>query len=189
MTDITRILNQIEEGDLHASEQLLPLVYDELRRLARVRMSRESKDHTLQPTALVHEAYIRLADGEFPQQWASRRHFFAAAGEAMRRILVESARRRKQHKRGGDRQREPLDSVALLAHAEPEKLLAVNDAIDGLQKVDQQAADLVKLRYFVGLSLEDAATSIGIARSTAYKHWAYAKAYLLCEIDHQQSNE
>jgi RNA polymerase sigma factor (TIGR02999 family) len=151
-------------------------------------MAQESPDHTLQPTALVHEAYLRLVSGQATRQWDNRRHFFAAAGEAMRRILVESARRKKQLKQGGDLRREPLVDLAVPASLDPDLMLTISDAIDRLGLEDPQAAELVKLRYFVGFSLEDAADSIGIARSTAYKYWAYAKAWLQCEIDPREGN-
>jgi RNA polymerase sigma factor (TIGR02999 family) len=186
MTDVTRILSAIEQGDPHASEQLLPLIYDELRRLAAAMLAQEKPGQTLQATALVHEAYLRLVDVEKAQQWNSRGHFFAAAAEAMRRILVEQARRKGRAKRGGERKRVDLDAVDAVSLAAPEELLLINDALDQLAKEDPAAAQLVKLRYFAGLSVEEAAASLGLARSTAYEHWAYARAWLHCELHGHQ---
>jgi RNA polymerase sigma factor (TIGR02999 family) len=186
MTEITRILSAMDEGDPHAADQLLPLVYDELRKLAAHKLAHERPDHTLQATALVHEAYIRLVDVEASRHWDGRRHFFAAAAEAMRRILIEDARRRKQVKRGGGRQRVELKEGDLIDKDSSEALFAINDALDKLAQEDPEAAQLVKLRYFAGLSLEDAADMIGIPRSTAYEHWAYARARLSLELQSGQ---
>jgi RNA polymerase sigma factor (TIGR02999 family) len=185
MTEVTRILDQIQEGDLHAAEQLLPLVYDELRKLASQQITREKPGQTLQATALVHEAYVRLVDVEKAQQWNSRGHFFAAAAEAMRRILVEQARRKQRDKHGGGRQKLPLDDNLVVDNSDAEELLAINDALDQLALQDSQAAELVKLRYFSGLSIEEAAAAIGIPRSTAYVQWSFARAALrvLLETD------
>jgi RNA polymerase sigma factor (TIGR02999 family) len=178
MADVTRILDAIDRGDPHAAEQLLPLVYDELRRLAAQKLAREKPGQTLEATALVHEAYLRLVDAEMTPRWKSRSHFFAAAAEAMRRILVEQARRKNRAKHGGGRERVDLDEAALIRHAPDEQLLAIHDALDELAKEDSQAAGLVKLRFFAGLSVEQAAEALSLPRSTAYVHWAYAKASL-----------
>jgi RNA polymerase sigma factor (TIGR02999 family) len=178
MTDVTRILQAIEQGDPRAAEQLLPLVYDELRKLAAQRLAQEKPGQTLQATALVHDAYLRLVDVAKVQQWNGRGHFFGAAAEAMRRILVENARNKKRMKRGGDRKRIELDDPRL-SYAEPvDELIDVDEALELLAREDPQAAQLVKLRYFAGLSVEDAAEIVGFSRSTAYEHWAYARAWL-----------
>jgi RNA polymerase sigma factor (TIGR02999 family) len=178
MNEVTRILNAIEQGDQHASDELLPLVYDALRRLAAEKMAQESPGQTLQATALVHEVYLRLVDTERAQHWDSRGHFFAAAAEAMRRILVEQARRRSRIKRGGDRERVDFDQIELSSGAPPDELLLINDELDRLSAEEPVAGQLVKLRYFAGLSVEESADSLGIARSTAYEHWSYARAWL-----------
>jgi RNA polymerase sigma factor (TIGR02999 family) len=183
MSDVTRILSAIEQGDPSAAEQLLPLVYDELRQLAARRLAHEAPGQTLQATALVHEAYLRLVDVDKAQHWNSRRHFFAAAAEAMRRILVEQARRKKRSKHGGGRRRVPLDEVQPVYHQEADELLAIHEALDKLSAEDPQAAQLVQLRYFAGLSVEEAAETMGLPRSTAYVHWAYAKASLRVLLD------
>jgi len=185
MSDVTRILSAVEQGDPSAAEQLLPLVYDELRKLAARKLDEERCGHTLQATALVHEAYLRLVDGGRAQRWNSRRHFFAAAAEAMRRILVERARRKGRHKHGGGRQRVPLDGAQPAYHDGAAELLAIHEALDKLAAEDPQAAQLVQLRYFAGLSVEEAAEATGLPRSTAYAHWAYARASLrlLLECD------
>lgn len=182
MTDVTRILSQIEDGDVAATEQLLPLVYDELRKLAANRLAQEPSGKTLQPTALVHEAFLRLVEVETQPKWETRGHFFAAAAESMRRILVESARRKKRLKRGGDRQREVLDNEALAAPAEDERLLELDAALEKLQQAHPRPAELVKLRYFAGLSNEQAAESLGVSSATADRDWTYAKAWLLREM-------
>jgi RNA polymerase sigma factor (TIGR02999 family) len=178
VSDVTRILSAIEHGDPHAAEQLLPLVYDELRKLAAQRLAQEKPGQTLEPTALVHEAYLRLVDVEKTPRWNSRGHFFAAAAEAMRRILVEQARRKQRQKHGGGRERAELNEALLIRHAPDEQLLAIHDALDQLAKEDSQAAELIKLRYFAGFSVEQAAEALALPRSTAYVHWAYAKASL-----------
>lgn len=185
MTEVTRILDQIQGGDPRAAGQLLPLVYDELRKLAAQKIAQEKPGQTLQATALVHEAYVRLVDVERAQQWDSRGHFFAAAAEAMRRILVEQARRKQRDKHGGGRQMLPLDANLVADNSGAEELLAINDALDRLAMQDSQAAELVKLRYFSGLSVEEAAEAIGIPRSTAYVQWSFARAALrvLLETD------
>jgi RNA polymerase sigma factor (TIGR02999 family) len=182
MNEVTRILSAVEQGDASAADQLLPLVYDELRRLAAQRLTHEAPGQTLQPTALVHEAYLRLVDVEQARHWDSRGHFFAAAAEAMRCILVEQARRKGRQKRGGGRQRVDLEGADLVTNAAPEELLVIDEAIDKLAAEDPDAARLVKLRYFAGLSVEEAAEQIGLARSTAYEHWAYARAWLHYEL-------
>ncbi len=178
MHEVTRILSAIEQGDPQAAEQLLPLVYDELRRLAAEKMAQEKPCQTLQATALVHEAYIRLVDLEKAQHWDSRGHFFVAASEAMRRILVEDARRKRRQKRGGALRRVELDAAQISYLSAAEDLLDLNDALDCLAAEDPQAAQFVKLRYFAGLSVEDAAEMVGLSRSAACEHWAYARAWL-----------
>lgn len=178
MSDVTRILSQIESGDPSAAVKLLPLVYDELRKLAAVRLAHEKPGQTLQATALVHDAYIRLVDVEKVQHWNSRGHFFGAAAEAMRRILVENARGKACHKRGGDWNRVDLEELDLVTAVTPEQLLGINEAIETLEADDRLAGELVKLRYFAGLSLDQAASSLDISSATAYRHWAYARAWL-----------
>jgi len=182
--DVTGILQAVEEGDPRAAEQLLPLVYDELRKLAAARLVQEKPGQTLQPTALVHEAYLRLVangKGSAPQGriWQSRNHFFAAATEAMRRILIDNARRKRRQKRGGKLRRVELDPSQLSYVSPAEDLLDLNDALDCLAAEDPQAAQFVKLRYFAGLSIEEAAEMVGLSRSAACEHWAYARAWLL----------
>jgi RNA polymerase sigma factor (TIGR02999 family) len=177
MTEVTQLLNALEHGDPHAAAQLLPLVYNELRKLAAQRMAQEQPGQTLQPTALAHEAYLRLV-GQGDPGWNGRGHFFAAAAEAMRRILTENARRKKRSKHGGDRQRVDLEHADLARQDAPAELLLIDEAIDQLAADDRQAARRVKLRYYAGLSVEQAAELAGIPRSTAYEHWAYARAWL-----------
>ena len=180
MTDVTLILSAIEQGDPHAAAQLLPLVYDELRKLAARRLAQEKPGQTLQATALVHEAYLRLVDATQAKQWNSRGHFFAAAAEAMRRILVDQARRKQADKRGGRRRRVELND-ADVAYTPPDAdLLDIDEALTRLAGEDAQAAQLIQLRYFGGLSLEDAAEVVGLSRSSAYEHWAYARVRLHC---------
>jgi len=181
MTDVTRILNAIEQGDTKAADELLPLVYEELRRLAARKTSHEPPGQTLQATALVHEAYIRLVGSE-AQNWSGRTHFFTAAAEAMRRILIENARRKQSLKRGGGHKRINIDSLELAVDGPSEKLLALDEALDRLTERDRAKADLVKLRYFAGLTSEQAADLLGIAHSTADEYWAYAKAWLKADI-------
>jgi RNA polymerase sigma factor (TIGR02999 family) len=181
--DVTRILDAAAKGDSDAARQLLPLVYDELRKLAAQRMARESPAQTLQATALVHEAYLRLVNVDEAQRWNGRGHFFAAAAEAMRRILIEAARHKGRLKRGGAAKRVDLDADDLATQAPPEALLVIDDAITALEADDPRAAQLVKLRYFAGLSVEQAAELLGMSRSTAYEHWAYARAWLLCQLE------
>jgi RNA polymerase sigma factor (TIGR02999 family) len=183
MSDVTQILMAIDNGDPRAAEQLLPLVYDELRRLAAQRLAQEKPGQTLQATALVHEAYLRLVPvrDESPageKQWNSRGHFFAAAAEAMRRILVESARRKGSLKRGAHRQRVSLDQAMSVSEPPSDDLLALDEALDRLAQEDPIKADLVKLRYFAGLSVEQTAEALGISRATADRYWSYAKVWL-----------
>jgi RNA polymerase sigma factor (TIGR02999 family) len=178
MTKVTSILNAIEGGEPQAAEQLLPLVYDELRRLAARRLAGERFGQTLQPTALVHEAYLRLVDVEHQQRWNSRGHFFAAAAEAMRRILVERARTKRRLKRGGDARRVDWDDNLVVHEDHGQQLLAINDAISQLEEHDAQAAQLVKLRYFAGLEHQQAAEVLGITRRAADRLWTLARAWL-----------
>ena len=187
MTDVTRILTAIEQGDPHAAEQLLPLVYDELRKLAALRLAQEKPGQTLQATALVHEAYLRLVasgDASAPRDrhWNSRGHFFAAAAEAMRRILIGNARRKGAQKRGGQARRLDLDAIELTDPPPSEKLLALDDALTRLTAKDRVKAELVKLRYFAGLTTQEAAAMLGISTATADRYWAYARAWLQNEI-------
>jgi RNA polymerase sigma factor (TIGR02999 family) len=180
MNEVTRILNAIDQGDSQAAEKLLPLVYEELRRLARAQMSQERTEHTLQATALVHEAYLRLVDTE-DAPWDGRGHFFAAAAEAMRRILIEHARHKQTLKRGGEYQRIELDEnfPPIVAPCESaDDLLALNEALDRLALSHPDKAELVKLLYFAGLNLEEAAAAQGVSRTTAYRHWLFARAWL-----------
>jgi RNA polymerase sigma factor (TIGR02999 family) len=182
MSDVTRILSAIEQGDSHAAEQLLPLVYDELRKLAAQKIAWEKPGQTLEATALVHEAYLRLVDGDKAQSWDCRGHFFAAAAEAMRRILVENARRKKRSKHGGDRRRVDLDS-RISFDPEPEELVAMDGALARLAIEDAQAAELVKLHFFAGLAIEKSGELLGLSRASAYRLWAYARAWLRAEIE------
>jgi RNA polymerase sigma factor (TIGR02999 family) len=181
MSDVTRILSEIESGDQHASAELLPLVYDELRKLAAARMANERPDHTLSATALVHDAYIRLVDVKQAQHWNSRGHFFAAAAEAMRRILIEKARSKQRDKHGGQLQRIELAEGELVCSMKPPELLALDEALTALALEDPKKAKLVELRFFVGLTVEEAAQVLGISAITARRHWRYARAWL-----HQQ---
>jgi RNA polymerase sigma factor (TIGR02999 family) len=182
MSEITRVLSAIEQGDPQAPERLLPLIYDELRRLAATRLAQEKPGQTLQATALVHEAYLRLVGADKERRWDSRGHFFAAAAEAMRRILVETARRKKRSKHGGDRQRVDLDSRISL-HPEPDDLVALDRALGRLAIEDAPAADLVKLHFFAGLTIEKAGELLGLSRASAYRLWAYARAWLRAEVE------
>jgi RNA polymerase sigma factor (TIGR02999 family) len=182
MGDVTRILEQIEGGDKVASERLFPLVYSELRKLAAAQMHRERPGQTLQATALVNEAYIRLVDVKLRQNWNSRNHFFAAAAEAMRRILIERARHRRREKRGGDWKRVDFENLDPASSVTPDQLVALDDALVRLTELDGVAGQLVSLRYFGGMSLADAAGVAGVSTATAYRHWAYARAWLSCEL-------
>jgi RNA polymerase sigma factor (TIGR02999 family) len=181
-SDVTRILAEIEEGDPQAAEQLLPLVYDELRRLAAQRMSHEAPGQTLQPTALVHEAYLRLVGAEQSQHWDSRGHFFAAAAEAMRRILLNRARDKARLKRGGDRQRVDMEHLDFAAPLADENLIALDEALEKLAAEDRTCAELVKLRFFGGLTIDQAAAALGLSHRTGDRYWAYAKAWLYNEL-------
>ena len=181
MSDVTRILNAIERGDEKATDELLPLVYEELRVLAARKLSKETPGQTLQATALVHEAYLRLV-GDEPQSWDNRGHFFAAAAEAMRRILIDNARRKRSAKHGGHRHRLDLAGVEPAAEQALDDLLDLDEALAKLAATDAAKAELVKLRYFAGLTLEQAAQVLGISRSSVYENWAYARAWLRAEI-------
>jgi RNA polymerase sigma factor (TIGR02999 family) len=182
MSEVTRILSAIEEGDPHAAEQLLPLVYDELRRLAGQKLSQEKPGQTLQATALVHEAYLRLVDADKAQHWNSRGHFFGAAAEAMRRILIDQARRKRRPKHGGGRKRVDLDEGLSLGDAPDDDLLDLDEALAQLALEAPAKAELVKLHFFAGLTLEDAGRILGIAPRTAKRHWAYARAWLYAAV-------
>jgi RNA polymerase sigma factor (TIGR02999 family) len=182
MHDVTRILRAIEKGDSRAADRLLPLVYDELRRLAAQKLVSEPPGQTLQATALVHEAYVRLVDSDQQQQWDSRGHFFAAAAEAMRRILVENARRKRRMKHGGGRRRVELDEAHVASEAPAEELLDLDEALQRLEADRPEMAKLIKLRYFAGLTLEQTAEAMDISRATASRYWSYGRAWLYREI-------
>ena len=182
MSDVTHILSAVEHGDPRATAELLPLVYDHLRTLAAQRLAREDPGQTLDATALVHEAYLRMVGGAADRPWDSRGHFFAAAAEAMRRILVENARRKRTEKHGGGLARRDVADVPLPAPEPPEDLLALDEALTKLAALAPQKAELVKLRYFAGLTAEQAADALGISYTTANRHWAYARAWLLQEM-------
>jgi RNA polymerase sigma factor (TIGR02999 family) len=182
MTEVTRILDQIQHGDPHAAEQLLPLVYEELRQLAAQKLAQEKPGQTLQPTALVHEAYLRLVDVNLARHWNSRGHFFAAAAEAMRRILVDQARRKQADKHGGGRLRIDLPENLAAQGAASDDLVALDEALSRLERHDPDAARLVKLRYFAGLSHQDAAAALGISRGAADRLWALARAWLFRQL-------
>jgi RNA polymerase sigma factor (TIGR02999 family) len=182
MNDVTQILLRIDSGDPAAAEQLLPLVYDELRRLAAQRLAQEKPGQTLQATALVHEAYIRLVDSEQAQQWNSRGHFFAAAAEAMRRILVDQARQKRSQRRGGNYQRIELSSVEPAARSKKLDVLALDEALGQLAAHDPRAAELVKLRFFAGLTVHEAGAALGVSIATAENDWAYAKSWLKLQL-------
>jgi RNA polymerase sigma factor (TIGR02999 family) len=185
MSDVTRILDAAQAGDPTAADQLLPLVYEELRRLAVARMAREPAGHTLQPTALVHEAWLRLVGNENPH-WSGRAHFFGAAAEAMRRILIDSARRKRAARHGGGQARLNIAEFELASPAKDDELLAVGEALEGLTAHDARKAELVKLRYFVGLTTEEAAGVLGISVPTADRWWHYSRAWLHQEIERRQ---
>jgi RNA polymerase sigma factor (TIGR02999 family) len=182
MSDVTHILSAIEQGDPHAASQLLPLVYQELRRLAAQKLAAEKPGQTLQATALVHEAYLRLVDVEKAQHWNSRGHFFAAAAEAMRRILVEQARRKRRPKHGGDRHRVGLAEVLSIAEAPSDDLVALDEALNRFEAIDPVAAKLVNLRYFAGLTMDEAAKTLGLSMRTAERNWTFAKTWLYREL-------
>jgi RNA polymerase sigma factor (TIGR02999 family) len=192
MNEVTRVLFAIEAGDPQAAEQLLPLVYDELRRLAAQRLAGEGPGHTLQPTALVHEAYLKLVGADPQQPWNGRVHFFAAAAEAMRRILIDHARRKHRARRGGGKKRVELgdmDDIAMVTESgQADELLALDDALTQLAVADPRRAELVRLRYFAGLTLEQAAELLGISRATADRHWAFARAWLYDALTRGQEN-
>jgi RNA polymerase sigma factor (TIGR02999 family) len=181
MSDVTRILSQIDSGDPKAAAQLLPLVYLELRKLAAAKLAHEKPGQTLQATALVHDAYLRVVGGS-EQNWNSRGHFFAAAAEAMRRILIESARRKQQIKHGGDRKRIDLDAADAVTQVTPDQLLVLDESLSLLERDDADAARIFKLRYFAGCSVEEAGELTGISRATAYRHWTFARAWLLKQL-------
>ena len=185
MSDVTQILGAMQQGDAKAADELLPLVYQELRRLAAAKMANELPGQTLQPTALVHEAWLRLVVSD-QQTWQNRAHFFGAAAEAMRRILIDNARRKKALRHGGGLQRLDVQELEIAVVTEDDQLLAVNEALDKLAAQDKEAADLVKLRYFVGMTIEEAAQTLGIGEATAYRYWAYARAWLFKEIQSQR---
>lgn len=182
MSDVTNILSKIEAGDPSAAEQLLPLVYDELRKLAAVKLAQEKPGQTLQATALVHDAYLRLVNVEQAQRWDSRGHFFAAAAEAIRRILVEKARKKGRIRHGGGRARVDLEQAASMAHHSDNGLLALDEALIRFAALEPAKAELVKLRYFAGCSIDEAADLLGISRTSAKRYWAYARAWLLAEL-------
>jgi RNA polymerase sigma factor (TIGR02999 family) len=188
MNEVTRVLSAIEGGDPHAAEQLLPLVYDELRKLAAQKLAQEKPGQTLQATALVHEAYVRLVDVDKAQHWNSRGHFFTAAAEAMRRILVENARKKGRGKRGGGRRRVPLDEVALAVDMASDDLLALDDALSALAQLDKTAVELVRLPCFAGLSVDDAAHVLGMAPRSAYRTWAFGRAWLYRHLQNDPSH-
>jgi len=187
MSDVTRILSAIEQGDPSAAEQLLPLVYEELRRLAAAKMAQEKPGQTLQATALVHEAYIRLVDVDEAQHWNSRGHFFEAAAEAMRRILIEAARRKKQPQRGGDRRRIPLDESWQISDLPCDELLDLDQALRRLESSDAVSAELIKLRYYAGLSMAQAAETLGMSLRSAERNWTYARTWLHRELSQDDS--
>jgi RNA polymerase sigma factor (TIGR02999 family) len=189
MNEVTRILSDLAQGDAHAAEQLLPLVYEELRRLAAQKLAREQAGQTLQPTALVHEAYLRLVGKADIAQWDSRGHFFAAAAQAMRRILIENARRKRSGKHGGGQVRRNVDVAQLAEPTPPEDLLALDEALTRLAARDPVKADLVQLRFFTGLTLDEAAQVLGISPATADRYWAYARAWLHQEITQAEQEE
>jgi RNA polymerase sigma factor (TIGR02999 family) len=178
MDDITQILDAIGHGDEHASEQLLPVIYQHLRHLAASMLAKEPAGQTLQATALVHEAYVRLVGSEEEQKWKHRGHFFAAAAEAMRRILVEKARRKQRLKHGGEHQRVEIDDERLVCSVPADQLIALNEALERFALEEPEKAQLVKLRFFAGLSIEEAAETLGITRATASRYWTYARAWL-----------
>jgi RNA polymerase sigma factor (TIGR02999 family) len=188
MSDVTRILSEIESGDPSRADQLLPLVYEELRRLAAARLAHEKPGQTLQATALVHEAYVRLVDQTTPQHWDGRGHFFAAAAEAMRRILVERARRKQAEKHAGSLVRVELSDADVLTRGSPAEIVALDDALAVLARDEPAAADLVKLRIFADFSVEEAGKLLGMSRATAYRHWTYARAWLKNQMRRDESD-
>jgi RNA polymerase sigma factor (TIGR02999 family) len=189
MSDVTQILSAIDQGDAHAAEQLLPLVYDELRQLAASKLAHEKPGQTLQATALVHEAYMRLVGVDKAQHWNSRGHFFAAAAEAMRRILINRARDKNREKRGGRRTRVELESIERIDDATDDDLLEIDEALQQLARHNPTCAELVKLRFFAGLTLGESAAALGLARRTADRYWAYARAWIYKNLDKDSSEE
>jgi RNA polymerase sigma factor (TIGR02999 family) len=189
MSEVTRILSAIEQGDPGAAEQLLPLVYDELRKLAAQKLAQEQPGQTLQATALVHDAYVRLVDTDQAQKWHSRGHFFAAAAEAMRRVLIDQARRKQSQRRGGGLKRLDLDDVPIAAPEPSLDLLAVNEALERFEKLDPLKARLVKLRYFAGFTIPEAADALGISSTTADRYWSYARAWLHAELQNADARQ
>jgi RNA polymerase sigma factor (TIGR02999 family) len=189
MSHVTRILSQIEQGDPIAPEQLLPLVYDELRKLAAAKLAQEQPGQTLQATALVHEAYVRLVGGNASQPWVNRGHFFAAAAEAMRKIMVDIARRKLRLRHGGDRQQVQLDDVPQRAGPDAATILTVDESLRQLAEDDSTAAAVVKLHFFAGLTIDEAAAALGVSRATAYRHWAYARAWLKVRLPERNGND
>ena len=185
---VSRILKRVSEGEVRAAEELLPLVYEELRRLAAARMRNEATEHTLQPTALVHEVYLRLLRSE-PQTWENRRHFFSAAAEAMRRILIEHARSRDRLKRGGDAQREPLVEIAINPSVDLSEVLAVHEVLEEFERLMPDKAELVKLRYFAGLDEATAAETLGISRPTASRWWTFSRAWLFQKLSERNASD
>jgi RNA polymerase sigma factor (TIGR02999 family) len=182
MSEVTRIFESMAADDPRAAAELLPLVYDELRKLAAHRLAHEPPGQTFEPTALVHEAYLRLVDVDEPKTWNGRGHFFAAAAESMRRILIDNARRKLAHKRGGGLRRVELDEVQLATKQTPEQLLVIDDALSSLEKGDAQSAELFKLRYFAGCSIADGGELLGMSRATAYRNWTFARAWVLKHV-------
>jgi len=182
MKEVTRILNQIEQGNQQASDELLPLVYEDLRRLAAAKLAREKPGQTLQPTALLHDAFIRLVGSETPPQWSGRQHFFAAAAEAMRRILVEQARKKSRIRHGGELRRVDLDCAQPVAPSTTEEILAVHESLDALESENPEAAAVVKLRYFGGMTIPEVAEATGVSPRQVDKLWAYARAWLLADL-------
>jgi RNA polymerase sigma factor (TIGR02999 family) len=189
MSDVTRILDAMEQGEPHAADRLLELVYDELRRLAAQRLAREAPGQTLQATALVHEAYLRLVDRDRPQQWNGRGHFFAAAAEAMRRILVERARHRRRERHGGGRKHINLDAGCPLVHPPSDDLLALDEALSRLAAQDAVRAELVKLRFFGGLTMPEAAQALGVSLATAERYWTFARTWLYAELTDNEGSQ
>ena len=188
MNDVTRILSNLARGDAHAAGQLLPLVYDELRKLAAARLAEEAPGHTLNATALVHEAYLRLVEPADAARWDGRDHFFAAAAEAMRRILVEAARRKKAARHGGGLHRHDANDLPIAAPPVDDDLVALDEALTRFAQVEPQKAELVKLRYFVGLTIEETAEALGISPATAKRHWTYSKAWLFQAMEGGEKN-
>ncbi|MFC1652462.1 sigma-70 family RNA polymerase sigma factor [Planctomycetota bacterium] len=186
MSDVTQILNAIDRGDAQATDELLPLVYEELRLLAAQKLSHEKPGQTLQATALVHEAYLRLVGNDSPS-WNGRAHFFVAAAEAMRRILIDNARRKQAQKHGGGQKRLVLDDIEIATRTTPEEIVTLDEALAKLSEADPQATEIVKLRFFVGLSIEQAAEIVGISRASAYRQWTFARAWLRSQIREKTS--